>query len=335
VGGHFFVHVYLCSFVASGRQTGFQTKKTKKRAGKMSPRIAKNEQSKRKRLPITGMLLGALVVYCFIGGAGARAQSAAMQPVAAPPAQSQQVAASALENSEGSGADASAKVEPAQKPKQHTPIAVGVGVKTSLLGVGVEAAVPITRRANARIAYNQFNYSDNLTSNGINYGSTLDLRSVEALYDWFPFGGRFHLSPGLLAYNGNQLKANASVAGGDTFTLNHTTYSSSPSDPVTGTGKLQLGNKVAPMFLVGWGNLAPRRGHFSFSIETGAAFEGAPVTTLNLKGSACDFSGANCVPVATDPGVQSNVKGEQARLNHDVSPFKLFPVVSLGFGYKF
>ena len=115
---------------------------------------------------------------------------------------------------------------------------VGIGIKMSLLGAGVEAAVPLTPRSNLRAGFNAFSYDRTFHKDGVNYGGQLSFRSVEAHYDWFPFGGGFHISPGVLAYNGNQLKANASVPGGQTFTLNSTTYASDAADPVAGTGKV-------------------------------------------------------------------------------------------------
>ena len=42
---------------------------------------------------------------------------------------------------------------------------------------------------------------------GITLDATLTLRSASAHLDWFPFGGGFHLSPGVMLYNGNQMNA--------------------------------------------------------------------------------------------------------------------------------
>src|SRR5260370_9238301 len=119
----------------------------------------------------------------------------------------------------------------------------------------------------------------------MSYGGNIDFRSLDLLYDWFACGGKFHLRPGLVAYNGNQVKANASVPGGQTFTLNHVDYTSDPSNPITGTGKLLMGHKAAPMFLFGFGNLAPPHGPFIVSFHLGAAFTAAPTTTLPLTGT--------------------------------------------------
>lgn len=298
----------------------------------MSSRQLENEKRKFKRTVIAATALSAFLASGFVG-APARAQESSAP--ATQPAQDQQASATSPGDSATAAASvSSAPAVQASKPaKQHTPFAIGVGVKASILGIGAEVAAPVTRRTNLRVGYNQFNYSRTLTSDGITYGGKLDFRSLDLLYDWFPFGGKFHLSPGLLAYNGNQVKANASVPGGQTFTLNHVDYTSDPSKPITGTGKLLMGHKAAPMFLFGFGNLAPRHGHFSVSFELGAAFTGAPSTTLNLTGNACDSFGI-CASTSS-PKIQSDIQAEQAKLNHDVSPFKVFPVLSLGFGYKF
>jgi hypothetical protein len=213
-------------------------------------------------------------------------------------------------------------------------LAVGVGVKVSTLGIGGEAAVPLTHRSNVRVGFNLFSYGHTFDKDGVTYKGSLDLRSVQATYDVFLLGG-FHVSPGVLIYNGNQVTANASVPGGKTFTLSNTTYLSDAADPVAGTGKLTV-YKAAPMVLFGFGNLVPRSSrHFTATVEFGAAYQGPPRVTLNLTGSACDPSGVFCRSVSSDPTIQSNIISEQAKLNKSASPYRFYPVISFGFGYKF
>lgn len=213
---------------------------------------------------------------------------------------------------------------------------VGVGVKVSLLGVGIEAATPITYRTNVRFGFNAFGYSRGFSNDGVGYNADLTFRSFETHFDWFPFAGRFHLSPGLMVYNGNQIKATAGVPIGQQFTLGGTTYTSDSVNPITGTGKIGF-NKVAPSFLLGWGNLLPRASnkHFSIPLEFGVLFQGSPKATLALSGSACDANGLGCHDISTDTTFQNNVIAQQNKLNSDMSFFKFYPVISLGFGYKF
>jgi len=211
--------------------------------------------------------------------------------------------------------------------------AVGIGVKASLLGAGAEIATPLSRRLNLRGGFNEFSYDRTFHKDGIGYDGRLQFRSSEAHLDWFPFHGSFHLSPGGLFYNGNQVTANASVAGGQAFTLNGTSYTSDPSDPVLGAGKIAF-KKSGPMLTVGFGNLVRKRHRFSIPIEFGAIYTQAPNMTLNLTGSACDANGLNCSPIASTPAIQSNLQAEQAKINKDMSAFKFYPVISIGFGVK-
>ncbi len=220
------------------------------------------------------------------------------------------------------------------KGKGEGRVPIGVGVKVSTLGIGGEAAVALTHRSNVRVGFNAFSYGDTFGKDGVTYKGTLDLRSLQATYDLFLLGG-FHVSPGVLIYNGNKVTANASVPGGQSFTLSNVNYVSDAADPVTGTGKLAV-YKAAPMLLFGFGNLVPRGSrHFSTSLEIGAAYQGPPRVTLNLTGSACDPTGVNCRSITSDPTIQANIVLEQAKLNKSASPYKFYPVLSFGVGFKF
>lgn len=218
-----------------------------------------------------------------------------------------------------------------EKPFSH----LGIAVKASSLGAGIEAATPLTRRSNLRAGFNIFSYDRGFHKDGISYDGKLRFRSVEAHYDWFPWAGSFHVSPGALVYNGNQIAASASVPGTQTFTLDGTDYRSDPADPVNGTGKVDF-VKAAPMFTVGWGNLLPRnQRRFSVPVELGVIYTGSPRTLLNLGGSACDPTGLNCASANSYPGFQANVQAERDKLNRDMSAFRFYPVLSVGFGFNF
>lgn len=211
---------------------------------------------------------------------------------------------------------------------------VGVGVRLSLLGAGGEAAVSLSKHFDVRGGFNYFSYGRNFSHDGVTYHGQLDLRSGEAHLDWSPLGQWFHLSPGLLIYNGNKLRGNANVPGNSTFTLGGTTYLSDRSDPIGGNGKVEF-RKVSPTAMIGFGSLVPRHKHFSVTSDLGVVFQGQARTTLGFTGSACAPNGTNCVNAATDPNVQANVLAEQVKINNKLSSFKYYPVLSFGFGYRF
>jgi hypothetical protein len=152
------------------------------------------------------------------------------------------------------------------------------------------------------------------------------------LYDIFPLGGRLHLSPGLLIYNGNRIDANVSL-GGNSFCLNGVQYWSLPADPVKGTAAVTV-NRTAPLFLIGFGNLAPRnRRRLVFSIDGGMAYQGSPNVKLTLSGAAgpAGFPYVN----VSDPSIQSNLRKEEAILSNAMAAYRFYPIVSLGLGYRF
>jgi hypothetical protein len=225
--------------------------------------------------------------------------------------------------------------EPAPKrPGQVSSSKVGIGVKLSTLGVGVEAATPLTSKLNVRGGFNFFRYSRSITNGGIVYDGHLHLQSGEAHLDWFPFGG-FHVSPGLLFYNGNAVTATAAVPGGNTITLGGTQYESDPAAPVTGSGNLDF-IKVAPSIMVGDGNLIPRNGrHYSFLFEIGGAYQGSARVALNFAGNVCDTTGTICRPIASDPTVQANIQAQQLKIKNDLNPYRFYPVISGGVGFNF
>lgn len=196
---------------------------------------------------------------------------------------------------------------------------IGIGVKVSSLGVVFEVAVPVMSRANIRAGFNMFQYDHTLSQDGVSYVGKLIFRFSEAYFDWFPFGGSFHLSPGLVLYNGNKITANASVPPNQTFSFNGQDYASDANDPLMGDAQLDF-RRVDPAFVLGWGNLAPRgRKHWSIPVEFGAVYENVPRLLLNFSGSACDAGGVNCQPVAGDASFQSNLQAERDKLNHDLA----------------
>ena len=218
--------------------------------------------------------------------------------------------------------------------------AVGIAVKVGIEGVGFDVATPLSTRTNLRAGASFFSYNPAFSIDSIDTNGAIQLRKVSTLLDFFPFGGSFRLSAGATLYNGNHLSASALVPGGQTFTLNDTDYVSSAQDPVHGAFDVRFGNKVAPVFTLGFGNLVPRRAgkRFTVPFEFGFEYIAQPTIALTLAGTACDPTQppvVGCQSIATDPMTQANIAAEQKTLNSDISPLRFFPILSIGFGYKF
>ena len=224
---------------------------------------------------------------------------------------------------------------PAPNPSGLFKPSFGLVAKGSMLGIGGDAGASITPFFNVRGGFNGFSFSHDFSNSGINYNGKLRLRSVEALVDITPLGDLFHISPGILVYNGNQVTATANVPGGQTFDLGGASFRSSPTDPIHGNG-LMVVRKAAPMVMFGFGNPIPHHHHVTFFHDFGVVFQGAPTTTLNFAGTACDpVTGLACVNAATDPTFQAQVKAQQDKINKDTTIVKFYPVASIGIGIKF
>jgi hypothetical protein len=217
--------------------------------------------------------------------------------------------------------------------------AVGIAVKVGAAGLGAEAATPLAHKFNLRGGASFFNYNvNNLVEDGFNINGTIALKSVNTSLDWFPFGGKFRVSPGVTIYNGNRFNGTATVPGGNTITLNDQDYTSSPTDPIIatfGTPNNRFGSRVAPSVTVGFGNLVPRNpgNHWSFPFEIGFQYIKPPVITLSLTGTACSTDG--CQSVTSDPTTQANIEAQQAKINSDIYNLRFYPILSFGVGYKF
>lgn len=227
--------------------------------------------------------------------------------------------------------------QPEQAPVASTSEGkVGVAVKISTLGVGFDAAARLGRKANLRAGMNLFSYSRNFedTDNNITWVGKLTLRSVHAYLDYFPFGGGFHISPGMVLNNGNKVGLSALITAGQKISIDDTDYVSNAANPIRAGGEVSF-RSASPALLIGFGNMIPSGRRFSVPFELGVVFHGVPTATMTFTGTACAANGSNCRDMGADAAIQSDIRAEEARLNEDLKTFRFYPVLSLGIGIRF
>jgi hypothetical protein len=215
---------------------------------------------------------------------------------------------------------------------------VGLEWHVGIGGIGFDVASPLSRKFNFRSGADFFSYSGSFQDQGADITANIRLRSGHASVDWFPFGGRFRLSPLVVYGNNNRVTATALVPSGSTVTLNGQDYISSYTDPLHGSGSIDF-HKISPGFSLGFGNIIPRKkNHFSVPVEAGFYYVGQPGLKVAFTGSACDPTqpaAIGCQSVDSDTGFQQNLAAFIARNNHNLSYASFFPILSLGFGYRF
>jgi hypothetical protein len=249
-------------------------------------------------------------------------------------------------NGAKNGSTAPSSPSSATDPAPFSRIAISGGI--SPLGISAEVTTNLNGRLNLRVSGSFFNQGIQFNSNGFSATANLKLASTRTSIDIYPFRAGFRISPGIMIYNQNRVTATDTIAGGSSFTLNGDTFYSAIANPatgatpVTGTALLSL-HSTRPAFTLtgGWGNQVMRRGHWSFPVEVGVAFVGAPKLDVNLRGWAChDQAQTECTDIANPNNsialqVQSDLRTEVSKWTSDLEPLKTYPIVSAGVSYSF
>jgi hypothetical protein len=206
--------------------------------------------------------------------------------------------------------------------------------ETSTLGLGPRAAIRLHNHLNLRIGASAFDFRRNVADGDIVYDAVFRLRSLNFIADWFPTSKGLHISPGVLVYNRNRVSATAAMPVGKVLSAGTETFVSDPQNPIVGNARSNI-RAISPMVLFGFGNLLPRAGHIGFSFDFGVVFQGTPVTTVTLAGSACDVSQIHCQDIAKDRSIQSEIDAGRKTMQDDLSFMRFYPVISVGVGYRF
>jgi hypothetical protein len=195
---------------------------------------------------------------------------------------------------------------------------VSLGLKASTLGAGMEAEGAFSDSLGARIGVNYFSYDRTGTEDDIEYDFDITLMSVSALLDWHPFKGTFRISGGAL-FNGNNLDAEATSAA--TYDIGDTTYTASQIGTLD--GEIDF-NDISPYLGLGWDTTFGKKNKFGFIFELGVLYQDSPEVNLSASG-----------PISSDQTFQSQLVMEEENLQKELDEYKYYPVVAIGFSYRF
>src|SRR6516225_10166642 len=230
-------------------------------------------------------------------------------------------------------ADATAK-RTAAGTRQSSGSRFGLAFTTSTLGLGADVAFRIVQPVNLRVGFSTFKYGQDGIQDGVSYHGDLTMQSMRALVDLYPFGHGFHVSPGLLFHNANHVTASAALPTGKVLSAGDESFIVDPQNPIVGSAKSRV-HSVAPMLMVGFGSLLPKKSHFAYSFDVGVVYQGSPTSTFKLAGGACDPTGQFCGNVADDASIQGQAQSARQDLNSAVSFMRFYPLFSVSVGYHF
>lgn len=214
--------------------------------------------------------------------------------------------------------------------------AIAFRLKTGSEGIGLELVTPLSRRVNLRGGASLFSTAFNPTISNVDVLGKVHIAASSVSLDFHPFAGKFRISPGVSLFNDVNAYATGTIAPGSTVTFGTTDYTSSPTDPLNGWTRINLGKKIGPRLTIGSGNMIPheRGKHFSVPFEIGAHYVGAPSVTMGVTGSACNEQ-MECGPVSMGDTIQNDLQTEIAKVRATLSRFSIVPIVSMGISYKF
>lgn len=199
-------------------------------------------------------------------------------------------------------------------------IDVGVAAVVGTLGPGLTITLPINSVLNARIYGAGLGFGVDVNDEDLNYDGDLTIGGIGPLLDYHPFSNGFRASAGFL-YTFNEFDGTAHC-------------NQAACDVGDAAGVILPGDRVdgnvdysgfAPYAGLGWGNAVAEDGRWTFSFDIGALFTGSPDVSIQCRAG---------LP-ASQTACQQEADNERDDLKDEIGDYKIYPVVSLGVGYRF
>lgn len=198
-------------------------------------------------------------------------------------------------------------------------MAVDVTGRAGTLGLGAEVGHRLNDSLGFRAGFNTFSYDYDTTRDGIRYDLDFQLQSIVGAVDWYPTGGTFRLSAGMVN-NGNEFDGRAAPAA--SYTIGQTVYT--PAEVGTINSHVDF-DSFAPMLSLGWADPPRRSAGWGWSLELGILFQGEPDATLSAEGGT----------LVGSPAFEDDLAQEEREFQRDMDDFDIYPVAVLGVSYTF
>ena len=192
----------------------------------------------------------------------------------------------------------------------------GIGMKAGTLGIGIEATWRPLPYMDLRLGANSYDYNDTLSRAGIDYDSTLTLETYYATANFrFPLSP-FRMTAGVFS-NGNEW--NMASANTGTIRIGGVDFSAAEIGTVSSTTSF---SNTAPYFGFGFDFTVLNK--VGLNLDFGVLWQDEPNVTMAATGL-----------LASDPFFLAELESERQQLEGEMSNFKAWPVISLGFVYNF
>jgi len=214
-----------------------------------------------------------------------------------------------------------AETQPVEVQKTETkasPIAIGAEAGTA--GFGPDVIITVSKNFTVTGGYTWLNFNYDTSSSDADYTGKLKLSNVQAMVNWHPFAGTFHISAGAFLSD-NKVTVTGKPKGNATYEIGGTTYTAAQIGTLSGNAELVKG--AAPYVGFGWAK-TPVKGGFGLFADIGVLFTSSAKASLSATG-----------PVTSDATFQSNLRTEEKKVNDDLKPLRYYPIIKIGVLYRF
>ena len=192
----------------------------------------------------------------------------------------------------------------------------GAGIKAGTLGFGIEASWQPLPNFSLRIGANSFSTQDDGDVAGIDYDQDLTLESFYGTVNFHFTDSPMRVTAGYYA-NGNELLlVNDEMVDQD---IGGVIFPGAVIGTFNSSTTFENGS---PYFGIGYDFTI--KGKIGMNVDFGVLWQGDPIVTLTADGA-----------LSTDPGFQAALEAERQEIEEDLSDFKAYPVLQIGFVYNF
>ncbi|OVE76206.1 hypothetical protein BVX97_02110 [bacterium E08(2017)] len=199
---------------------------------------------------------------------------------------------------------------------------MGVSVKGGTLGFGADVGIGVVDMLSLRLGFSKFSIGESFNDEDTDDLEGVDelkfeinLESINALVDFYPFKGAFRITAGMLI-NNNEFTAEATSD--ERIDINGVEYRVERADGLVSW------SDMAPYVGIGGGNVASG-GKWHWGWDLGVMFQGSPEIELTATASNAQLQQL----------LNQDIEEEVKQLEEDAESFNMYPVATISFGYRF
>tara|TARA_R110002012_G_scaffold160502_3_gene322402 strand:- start:2828 stop:3505 length:678 start_codon:yes stop_codon:yes gene_type:complete len=198
---------------------------------------------------------------------------------------------------------------------------VSVSAIAGTTGFGADASWRFHENLAVTARYTDgLNLDTDFNEDGVKYNADFDMKASSLKMDYFPFGGSFFLSAGIMMPDIEANVVGTPDDGGRTYEFNNNTYNAAAIGSVVGTATVSDGTQ--PYVGLGW--RSSHQSGFSFFSEFGVVATNIDVSLSTTNGFENNY-----------PQLQQDIRAEEQKLKDDIDKLPVFPVAVLGVTYTF